>query len=135
MRQKSLCHPRADERERGNGQSRGDQNFSQTFLSSVLRQTCYLNGHPKVVSIFYPGNQELYPHFDLEGEGSKNYIYMRTLALSAKVTKYTIQAAEARCQKHRCQDTESANCYITSMPPIPRPSFFILQARLFGVSP
>lgn len=28
----------------------------------------YLNRNAKVVSIFYPGDQELHPHFDLEGQ-------------------------------------------------------------------
>lgn len=39
-----------------------------------VMQAHYLNGHPEVVPIFYPRNQELYPHFDLEGEETKKYI-------------------------------------------------------------
>lgn len=28
----------------------------------------HLNRNTKVVSIFYPGNEKLHPHFDLQGE-------------------------------------------------------------------
>ena len=74
MSQKSLpCHPKAEQKEKENRNAEEGRILPHLPLQCRL-QVPYLNGHPKVVPIFYPRNQELYPHFDLEGEGIKIHV-------------------------------------------------------------
>jgi len=104
MSQNSLpCHPTAEQKGKDYRNAEEVRILPHLPLQFLL-QVPYLNGHPKVVAIFYPRNQELYPHFDLEGEGIKIHV-KTTSALSPKAMKYTIHAVGATGQEHRSQDT------------------------------
>ena len=85
MSQKSLpCHPTAEQKGKENRNTEEVRILPHLPLQFLL-QVPYLNGHPKVVAIFYPRNQELYPHFDLEGEGIKIHTHLEPVILECEV--------------------------------------------------
>lgn len=103
--------------------------------SPVCMQARYLNGYPEVVPIFYPGNQELYPHFDLKGERTNMYIWGSLFFLPKPWSIQPMLLTRTRCWEQGSHDTSCANSSIISILPAPHPTLFIVQARLFGISP